>query len=62
MESCHPKDKSQTQENESHRITKGMTEIENVGMGVKLADTRQRLAIWTGVEKSYWAAQTQNME
>ena len=62
MESCHPTDKSQTQENESHRITKGKTEIENVGMGVKSADTRQGLASWTGVEKSYWATQTQNVE
>ena len=39
-----------------------MTEIENVGMGVKSADTRQGLASWTGVEKSYWATRTQNME
>ena len=55
-------DKSQTQENKSHRINKCMTEIENVGMVVKSADTRQGLASWTGVEKSYWATQTQNME
>ena len=62
MESCHATDKSQTQEHESDTITKGMTEIENVGMGVKSADTRQGLASWTGVEKSYWATRTQNME
>ena len=53
---------SDTQENESHGITKAMTGIENVGMRVKSADTREWFASFTLEEKSYWATRTHNME
>jgi len=54
--------KSQTQEKESHRITKGMTGIQNVKMGVKCVGAQEGLSSWFDAEKSYWATRSWNMQ